>query len=345
MNKKKILNIAILLFAISISLFALNPIVGGENIYQIASPDTLSNGNSVTGGALPYSTAVNIATNPALTATEQRVVVDIAFTSLMEIPTEKFGFAGHVGAVIPSKYGVFTGSVYAVSSRLENLDLGTNISLWGGFAKDITEKLSVGASVNVAFGSATAANLGLGFTYQLGKINWLPFLQDVKWGFAFSGIGYGYKPETTGALYDGKTSSSPSDFTPRIGISGTFINTEKFDAGLALDLSAPFFQNLIVYPEVQVLFLDMIRLKVGTEVNLRELLAGKASVIPGVSLSVKFGINTKDDSFLAKQGWQQSELVPASGYRFLNGNIQAASVGITAHLGLRDTESPEINLW
>lgn len=345
MNKKKLIGVVFLFIAISVSLFALNPIVGGENIYQLASPDTLSNGNSVTGGALPYSTAVNIAINPALTATEQRVVVDLSFTSLLEPSATNFGFAGHLGAVIPSKYGVFTGSLYAISSRLENLDLGTNISLQAGFAKDITEKLCVGASVDVAFGSALAANLGLGFTYQIGKINKLPFLQDVKWGFSFTGIGYGYNPETNSALYEGKTTSSPSAFTPRIGISGTFINTEKFDAGLALDLSAPFFQNVIIYPEVQLLFIDMIRVKVGTEVNLRELMAGKAAVIPGVSLSVKFGINTKDDSFLAKQGWQQSELVPAVGYRSLNGNIQAASVGITAHLGLKDTESPEINLW
>ena len=61
MNKKKLIGVVLLFIAISVSLFALNPIVGGENIYQLASPDTLSNGNSVTGGALPYSTAVNIA--------------------------------------------------------------------------------------------------------------------------------------------------------------------------------------------------------------------------------------------------------------------------------------------
>ena len=79
--------------------------------------------------------------------------------------------------------------------------------------------------------------------------------------------------------------------------------------------------------------------------QVREIAAKTASLMPSVSLSVKIGVNTKDDSFLAKQGWQQSEIVPSMGYRNLYNGVHAASVGVTAHLGLKDTNAPEINLW
>ena len=48
---------------------------------------------------------------------------------------------------------------------------------------------------------------------------------------------------------------------------------------------------------------------------------------------------------LAKKGWQQSEIVPSMGYRYLYNDVQAVSAGIVAHLGLKDTNAPEINLW
>lgn len=344
MKQKKIVGL-VFFFAMSFCLFAFNPSVEGENLYLLGSPDTLANGNSVSGGALPSSTAINIAINPALTAAEQRVIVDVSLTSLISGGDNRCGFAGHVGAVIPSKYGVFTGSIYGISSNLIGLDLGNNFTLRAGFAKDVTEKLFVGADFSFTFGSAWGANIGLGFTYDIGKVNWLPFLKDVRWGASLTGLGYGYKPKSTSTIYEGNVTAFPSIITPRIGISGSFIKAEKLTAGLSLDLSLPTFQNAVFSPGLQVLFNNIVRIKMGSDFNLRELVTGKASIIPSVSVSVKFGINTKEDSFLAKQGWQQSEIVPAVAYRYLNNNIQAASVGITAHLGLKDTESPEIKLW
>lgn len=344
MKKKKLLIITLLCCTCAFYVFSFNPSVGGENLFQLGSPNTLADGNSVTGGALPYFNSANIATNPAIAASEQRVVVDISISTMIS-PNNGNGFAGYAGAIIPSKYGVFTGSLYGISSNLPTLDLGTCFTLRGGFSKDITEKLFVGADFSFSFGSALGANLGLGFIYNIGKIKWLPFLKDAKWGFSLTGIGYGFNPESSSTLYSGKTTASPSSFTPRIGVSGYLVDSENFDLGLALDFSFPTFQNAVIYPSLQALFVDIVRIKVGNELNIREMIENKASILPSVSVSVKFGINTKDDSFFAKQGWQQSEIVPAVAYKNLKGNIQVASVGITAHLGLKDTTPPEINLW
>ena len=128
-------------------------------------------------------------------------------------------------------------------------------------------------------------------------------------------------------------------------INNTLFEVGKVKGGMSLDFSFPTFQNAIINTGLQVLFFDIVKVKIGEELNIRELVAGKASVIPSISLSAKIGINTKDDSFFAKQGWQQSEIVPSMGYRNLYNGVHAASVGVTAHLGLKDTNAPEINLW
>ena len=343
---KRIFGFITLLLSFSVSIFAFNPSNGGEDIYQFASPETLTDGASVAGGALPYSTAAHIAINPALTATEQRVVVDFSFTGLMSTKSvASFGFGTHLGAIVPSKYGVFTGSLYCVSSAIDYYDFGTNLITRAGFAKEISEKLSVGADFSIGFGSAFSGNLNLGFTYAIGSIKWLPFLKDVRLGSSFTGIGYGYNPKTTSSLYEGSSSAFPSPFTLHGGIAGNLISKDKFKLGIALDLSFPTFQNVVMNTGFQALIMDVVRVKIGNEFNLREIIAGTSAMIPSVSISAKIGINTKDDSFLAKKGWQQSEIVPSMGYRYLYNDVQAVSAGIVAHLGLKDTNAPEINLW
>ena len=344
---KRIVSVFILFVSIPLAIFAFNPSNGGEDLYQFASPELLTDGASVAGGALPYTNAAHIAINPALTATEQRIVVDFSLTGLIaDEGDSKVGFAGHLGAIVPSKYGVFTGSLYCISSKVDYFDFGTNFVTRAGFAKDISDELSVGADVAVGFGSAISANLDLGFTYGIGKIKWLPFLKDIRLGAAITSIGYGYNPTTTSSLYnDKKTSAFPSPFTPHFGIAGTLLSAEKIKLGMSLDMSFPTFQNFVMNTGLQVAFMDIVRLKIGHELNVREIAAKTASLIPSVSLSVKIGVNTKDDSFLAKQGWQQSEIVPSVGYKNLYNDVHAASVGFTAHLGLKDTSAPEINLW
>lgn len=343
---KKLFGIIMLFVSIPLTMFAFNPSNGGEDLYQFASPEILTDGASVAGGALPYASAAHISVNPALTAQEQRVVVDASITSLIATKSDvKLGFGGHFGAVVPSKYGVFTGSLFFMSSHVNNFDFGTNITLRAGFAKDITEKLFVGADFSLGFGSAFSANLGLGFTYHIGTIKWLPFLKDIRLGASFTSIGYGYNPETTSSLYEGKTSAFPSPFTPHCGIAGTLFSTKNLKGGISLDLSIPTFQNAVLNAGYQMSFWDIVRVKIGNEFNIREIVAGTASMIPSVTLSAKIGINTKDDSFLAKNGWQQSEIIPSMGYRYLYDDVHAASIGLTAHLGLKDTEAPEIILW
>ena len=134
---KKMLGFFILLVSVSLAVFGFNPSNGGENLYQFATPETLTDGASVAGGALPYTSSAHIAINPALTANEQRIALNFGFTGLIAPKSENnFGFATHLGTVIPSKYGVFTGSLYCISSEIDYFDFGTSFTTRLGFAKD-----------------------------------------------------------------------------------------------------------------------------------------------------------------------------------------------------------------
>lgn len=343
---KKLLSVLLLLLSCGL-LCAYNPPAGGELLYQLQTPQTLSNGASAAGGALLYTTAEHTAINPALVAGEQRIVVNAGFTGLIGSADDSgFGSTMHLGAVIPTKYGVFTGAVQGMFTDFGTLALGKNGTLRGGFAKDISDSFHVGASVATTFGKKFGAFADLGVLWNKGRINKLPWLKDVRIGFALTELGLPYKnPDATGINAEKAVSGFPGWVTPRAGIAGTLLSAEKLKIGASADIATPSFQNVLVDLGMQFLLFDSIRVKTGWEFNLRECIAGTAVYYPDVSVSVKIAFRSKDDSFLTEHGWQQSELVPSVGYRYLEGGVQAASAEFAAHLGLKDTDAPLIELW
>lgn len=345
LNKKLfLLCIVCLCFA---HAFAYNPAVGGESLYLLGSPEGLGGGLFSVNTPITFVTAENLAINPALAAAEQRIVVNGSFSALVDAAGNPFlGEAGQIGAIFPTKYGVFSGSLFVANSRLESYDFGTNVTVRGAFSKDISDKLFVGADLNVAFGSGLGAGLGLGFNYAIGSISWLPIFKEVNLSCAINSLGLGYKnAKSQSGLYGGNVSAIPSIVTPRFGFSGVFFSSKNIKAVQILELTTPSFMNAILASGTQVLIANTVSVKVYTELNLRELIAKKASPIPSVSISAKFGINTKDDSFLAKNGWQQSEVLVSGGYRYLYDDVHAVSAGFAGFLGLKDASAPEITLW
>ena len=340
--------LSVLLFLLSCGLVcAYNPPAGGELPYLLATPQTLSNGASAAGGALPYATAEHTAINPALVAGEQRIVVNAGFTGLIGPAADSgFGSAMNIGAVIPTKYGVFTGAVQGLFTGFQTLALGNSGTIRGGFAKDITDSIHVGASLAGTFGKKIGVFGDLGVLWNKGKISKLPWLKDVRIGFALTELGLPYKnPDAAGINPAKDVSGFPGWVTPRAGIAGTLLSAQKMKIGASADIAVPSFQNVLIDLGVQFLLFDMVRVKTGWEFNLRECIAGTAVYYPDVAVSVKIAFRSKDDSFLTEHGWQQSELVPAVGYRYLEGGVHAVSAEFAAHLGLKDTEAPLIELW
>lgn len=343
--KKAFLCLAIITFYTCV--FAYNPPPSGENLYDFTSPSMVSGEISVAGGALFQVEPGHVTINPALPASEQRVVIDLSYAAL--IAPSKANTSGHafnVGTIIPSKYGVFTGVVQGVFIPFDDMQLKNSVTIRGAYSKDILDSLYVGAGVSVAFGSNWALNLDMGFLYLPGKITWLPFMSDIRLAASLTGIGKPFNPSSIGI--DGSATGAtgfPSMFTPHFGFAGTFLEIKQVKAGLSLDLSFPTFQNLIFDTGLQFLFANMINVSTGWQFNLKETLEDVANYYPSVSVSVKFNFITKEESLLGRQGWEESEMIVSGAYKALNNSVHVASGGAALYLGLKDTAAPEITLW
>ena len=347
---KKLLQVLLCLLP-CFSLFAYNPSSGGELFYMLGTPNLLSDGFSAAGGALLDVTAANIAVNPALTADEERFTLDAGYTALIGGTGSgpRFGSAFHLGAVYPTKYGVLSGALQGLFSFSDGLDLGGSGTLRIGFSKEVGQSLLLGADLAFSGGSSFAVFGDIGAVYEAGTFAFIPFLKDIRLGFAMTELGLPFRYNSKSALDSTAGNSQNAEFpgilTPRLGFSGTFLDVSSIKGGLSLDFAFPSFQNLVFSSGIQLLIKNMVRVRVSWDFNLRETIAGKASYLPTIALSVRIPVKTGGDSFLSRQGWQQSDVIPSTGARWLPGNVTAVSVGVTARLGLHDSEPPVIELF
>ena len=310
---------------------------GSEFAFRLFHPDLLTGAGSTAGGGLFSVTPGDIAVNPALTAGEQRVMLNLGYTMLIQ-PEQGISAdgAGLVSLLIPTRRGVFTGSIFGLSSELDNLYLNQLIGLRGAFAKDITDNLYVGAGLNTGIHWGTGSTdwalaLDIGFMYWYGQLG---FIQDVRFGAALVNIG---KPYRMGF---------PGICTPRVGIAGTLLTVADGNvaAGFSADISIPQFSNLEFNTGVQLQFARMVTVKTAWQFNLRENIAGYHNLIPAVGVTVKFGIHTQNE-LMTERGWQQSEITTSGAWQNLYNGVHAVSAGAAINLGLKDEEAPEIILW
>ena len=346
-GKNKTVNAAAAFMLLSCAVFAYNPPPGGDALYSFTSPFMLSAERSSAGGPLYHVHPGHTGVNPALPADEQRIVIDAAYTALIASAQNKtYGQAFNIGGMIPSRYGVFTGVMQGAFVPLSDMLLKNSFTARVSYSKDITDWLYVGLGAYGAFGDDWAAGADIGILYLPEKIGALPFIRKPRFAFSLTGMGKNFKPATIGL--DGsanKITSFPSVFTPHFGFAGTLFEIKYLSGGLSLDLSFPTFQNLVFDAGLQFLIADTVRLSTGWQCNVREALAKKNSWYPSVSLSVKFGFTSTDESILSKKGWQQSEMIVSAAYRPLHAGIHAASGGAALYFGLKDTAAPEITLW
>lgn len=334
--------------------FAYNPPAYGENIYNFVSPESLALSDSVTGGALYSVDIENISVNPALIASEQRVTLKVSGSMLFQNKyeaeeynvSEQKGGAAQFGMLFPSRAGVAAVDLQFVGMPEGLINYGKNFTVRSAFAKDLIDELYVGVGLYGSFGDDWAFAGDLGLWCNIKKVSWLPFMDDCRWAVSFTGLGKSYKSPATG-IYGEPSTGIPSPFTMRMGFAGTFVKLKNFTGGIAFDLAFPSFQNIVFATGIDLVFINMISLRTGWEINLRDLIATKNVMIPSVALSVKFNFTAskKDDSFIAKKGWSQSEMNVSTGYRYFKTGIHAVAAGVTVRTGQKDTVAPVIKLW
>lgn len=344
---KKTIITAIVMGLLISTVNAYNPPVNGESFYELSSPRQLTNASSSAGGGLFYANPESIVVNPALTASEQRVDLNLAYTALLSsnpLDEKSYGNAFQLGILIPTKFAVYTGYVNGTMVPYADMTLGNSMNVKGGIAKEITDKLSFGMGLNsgVFWGANTDWNLSmnLGFLYNWGKLG---FVKNFRFSGAVLNLGKPYTNTTLpGIKAEKSTGMFPMIGEIKAGAAGSLFENDVIKLGASADFTIPAFLNAIVDLGLQFSVKDMLYISVSDKFNVRELVNGHVNVIPSVGLTFRFTFDVKNNEYLEKNGWSQNEMSTSVAWKQLYQNINAVSAGVDLNLGLKDETPPVI---
>lgn len=332
------------------SAYSYNPPAGGEDLTQLASPSNLSGANSVTGGALFNAGADSIIVNPALTAGEQRVNLNVGYTFLYSgnaNNANRIGSSFQAGILIPFKLYVFSGYANGTFAPFGEMCIGNSMNFKAGLSKEITDKLSVGlnAGGGFAFGSICdwALYADIGVLYKWGDLG---FLKDFRIGGSVLNLGKMYDKVSCIGINAGSVNTPyPTLVTLKAGAAGTVVDTDTVKVGVGLDFTVPCFQNFIADINAQISFKKAFYISINEKLNMAELINGKVSIIPSIGFFYKFSFDVKNNQYLENNGWSQSEMTVSAGYKNLFSTVHAMSAGVEIDLGMADDEPPKITVW
>lgn len=351
---KKITSAIILAGVFLAGAFAYNPPVGAEQLDNLASPTNLSGANSVTGGALFNAGADSILVNPALTAKEQRVNLNVGYTFLYsteEYSESQVGNAAQAAIMIPFKLYVFSGYANFVGVPFDEMNLQNSVNAKLGLSKEINEKLDVGLSVSGGYawkyGSDWSLCGNLGFLYNYGNLG---FMKDFRIGFSALNLGKVYSDVLrNGVKLDVEkepgSTQYPTLATIKFGAAGTLFENDVVKIGTGLDFTVPCFQNFIADLNFQVALKQVFVISINEKFNLVETMNSHYSYIPSISFMFNFSFDVKNSNYLENKGWSQSEMTVYAGYKNLYSTVHAISAGADVDLGMADNEPPQIILW
>lgn len=348
---KKII-VATLLSATA-SLFAYNPPAGGQNLFRLSSPELLTEASSSAGGAFYNVSSNSAVNNPAITAYEQRIVLNLAGTMLFDGKDESdksLGSAFEAGLLLPSLWCVSSFLIQGVFVPFYDMHLGNSVSFMANISKDVTDTLAVGISADMGvfygYDSDWMGGLNLGALYRYGDFS---FMKDLRFGASILNLGKTLKNTELRGIKSDPSGEFASDWpalaTLKLGAAATLFDSSNFDIGASVDFSFPSFQNFVFDAGIQFMFFDVLKLSSAWEYDVQEFAKGEKNLMPSIGLSCKFIFNSKDGSMLANKGWAQSEMTVSTAWKQLYKNVNAVSAGAKLNLGLKDTQAPEITLW
>lgn len=337
-------------------LFAYNPPYGGEDLCRLAHPELMSGAASAAGGPNFTIVPASITYNPALTAGVQRADIDFSGTVFYNFDKIKIegessdktvGGGFQAGMIAPTKWSVVSLTANALFADFYGMDLRKTLVFHAGLAKEVNERLSVGANAYTGLymgsGSDFSAGVDFGALYKMSSFG---IFTNPRFGISLLNIGKPADYETLGIDEKKDSSSYPSMLTPRVSFASTVFEVKKWTGSFSTDFAFPFFQNCIMDLGVGFEYNKFVRLSLGWQANVREISEGKADGVNSVSVgvSLKLGITSKKFSE-TNSDWEKSELTPSVATQTLYSGIQAVSFGARLDLGLKDTDAPEIILW
>lgn len=343
---KKILSL-IAASCMAVCVFAYNPPVQGENFTGFINPQQMTVGSSVAGGPLFNISPSSVTANPSLGAYQNRVSLDFGYTALLNNDDRNpYGHSFGGGILVPTKWVNVSGEIFANWAESYKMQLGNSVNLKTTFSKEVAENFALGIGISGGylwgFGSDWSLTADVGAVYKWGELG---AMRNFRLAASVLNLGKVYNDAKVygiyGAHYNNEWNSFPGFLTMKAGAAAEFINTKDFVLGLSLDVTTPFFQNLILDGGVQLKIIDMIFISSNFQFDMAACAQGKMSWIPTVGLSFKFGLDT---SFTKKEDWQKSDIQGSVAWKNIYDGVNAISAGTIINLGQPDKKAPSIKM-
>lgn len=325
---------------------AYDPPKGASLLGRIYGPWTMGTGASLTElKSGPWSFLLN----PASTSQEELTALDLAYTGIVDMSAggpQGFGSAAQASLSIPEPYGVWNASLrfFSAPGTMTSMPLGTFATLSGGFAKQVSSQLSVGASATVAMGGNGSFGWGLwsdiGVVRELGDLG---FLKNSRLGFVMSGLGreFNYATPPVGLSAGSLVSTGfPAAFTPGLGFSADLLSGYNLNIRAGLDLRAPSFRDFEAEAGIGVSYRNILNLRLSMSSSLLDIQQKSGrSLWPSVTLSGTIPLGTKGP--LSRT---LSEVRPAAGFMPLYDTLDVFSLGAQLTWGQVDKSPPQVTL-
>jgi flagellar hook assembly protein FlgD/outer membrane protein OmpA-like peptidoglycan-associated protein len=316
--------------------------LGADAVPDLYAPNLTGSGAfSTSQGGAPAS-----AVNPAAGGEAQRIVFDAGYLGLPGLGNESgFGNAMELGALFPTRYAVFGGSLRFIQSPFINFPVKTTFGGNLNAAKELYPGMSAGMGLNFGFGSRDAWTLSgdLGFRYNIGALG--P-LENFTWAAELRGLGKSW---------------TPSWFTLLGGVSFDMVHVrgkdgkpDPFRLGLAADIGFP---SLFYFPNTSMTFKAGLNMTIAeiltisgswpgaSGLNLRELAEGVPfPAIPSVGISLNFVLPSGGERIAGGRLPSDGDLAISAGMKPLYGNVYAMGMGASWSVGLVDKTPPLITV-
>lgn len=293
-------------------------------------------------GSASLDSPQGILLNPAVSAGEQRVVLDLSWIPLLGLGAEQgWGNVFNLGVTIPTRAGVFSSSGRFASASFPSLNWGTLGALNLSFSKDLYPRLWIGAGLGAEFGGGAGETdwglgLDLGFLNVIGDSG---AFKDLRWGAAIRNMGRGYTYTATPA--PSVVLARPPIFTPALGAAFSLVRTDQLRLSFSPEISFPTFKDIRLgfgaeFAVADIFFLDMAGI-----FDLRQVLG----LEPARQIPISFGASLKLKNLKIKgKGFEVNEFKSTFAAAPLQDGIWAFGAGINVPFGLRDTTPPQITV-
>jgi flagellar hook assembly protein FlgD/outer membrane protein OmpA-like peptidoglycan-associated protein len=330
-NKIDILFLSILLMFLSISFAFSEAFPGADAVPDLYTPALNGAGAfSTSQGGAPVS-----AVNPAQGGAAQLMVFDLGYLALPGFGSESgLGHDIGLGALIPTKYAVFGGSLRLLLSPFDAFPIKNTFGGNVNVSKELYPGMNVGAGLNFGFGDEWTLSGDLGFRYNMGKI---AFMDDFTWAVVLRNLGKSW---------------TPTAFTPIGGVSFDFLRVDGAEnkpdplrLGLSADLGLPGFTNFTGKIGLNAVIAELVNISLSTGFNVEEITAKKsASMIPSVGIT--FHLATKKNTDYSPAGVlnRDGNMAISASARPLYDDIWAMGAGFSWTVGIPDRTAPAITV-